>query len=227
MNRSLGGSDKPNPSLRPPGVGNIACVTGDALVMGGAAPILFRFVVACRPRAWSVRRSGALVRARPSAATPAAAGGGGRRGARRAGPAAPPPGVAVPSGGGGTSPRLRGGGGPALLRLAGRGGSGGGGGGGGAAPLLPAPLPRWGACGPRPCHRLSPARPPAAAGVAGRPWASGVARAAASGSMWRGEGREGGSDLLALVRAPAFARPASVRAAPFAPSWCRRSVVSR
>ena len=34
-----------------------------------------------------------------------------------------------------------------------------------------------------------------------------------------GGGREGGSDLLALVCAPAFPRPASEWAAPFAPSW--------
>ena len=91
VNRPPVGSDRPNPSLCPPRVGNIAGVTGDALVMRGVAPILFRFVVACRPRAWSVRRSGALVLARPSAATPVGTGGGGRRGARRAGPAASPP----------------------------------------------------------------------------------------------------------------------------------------
>ena len=58
-----------------------------------------------------------------------------------------------------------------------------------------------------------------AVGVAGRPWASGAARSAANGSAWRGGGGEGGSDLLALVRAPAFPRPASEGAAPFAPSW--------
>ena len=91
VNRSPGGPVRLKPSLRPPRVGNIAGVTGDALVMGGAAPILFWFVAACRPRAWSARRSGALVRARPSAATPAGAGGGGRWGARLRGPAASPP----------------------------------------------------------------------------------------------------------------------------------------
>ena len=47
-------------------------------VMGGAAPILFWCAAVCRPQAWSVRCSGTLVWARPSAATPAGAGGWGR-----------------------------------------------------------------------------------------------------------------------------------------------------
>ena len=216
VNRLPGGPANPEPSLCPPRVGNIAGVTGDAQVRGGAAPILFWFVAVCPPRAWSARRSGALVRAR-SAATPAGAGGGGRWGARRAGPAAPPPPrVAVPSGGGGASPRLRGGGGSALLRPAGRGGSGGGGGG-----LRRPPPPRLVGCRPAIlCLRCAPLGYTRAVGVAGRPWASGAARSAANGSARRGGGgREGGSDLLAHVRAPAFPRPASAGAAPFAPSW--------
>ena len=44
-------------------------------------------------------------------------------------------------------------------------------------------------------------------GPVGRQWVSGAG------------GGEGGSDLLALVRAPAFPRTASEGAAPFAPSW--------
>ena len=39
-NRAPGGSNRPGPSLCPPWAGNIAGVIGDALVMGGAAPIL-------------------------------------------------------------------------------------------------------------------------------------------------------------------------------------------
>ena len=84
--------------------------------MGGAASILFWCAAVRRPQAWSARRSGALVWARPSAATTAVAGGWGCWGARCAGPAAdpPPPRVAAPTGGGGASPRLRGGGGSLL-----------------------------------------------------------------------------------------------------------------
>ena len=59
---------------------------------GAAAHILLRFVVACCPRAWPVRRSGVLVRVLPPVLTPAGASSWGRRGARRADPAASPPG---------------------------------------------------------------------------------------------------------------------------------------
>ena len=187
------GSDRPNPSLCPPWEGNTAGLIGDALAMGGTAPILFRFVVACCPWAVSVRRSGALVRARPPVATPAAEGGGGRSGARRVGPAAsPPPGVAIPSGGGGTASRPREGGGPASPRLAGRGGSGGERGGRGGRAAAPHPSVLLG--GPWP-PSLSPyvsgATPLGythAVGVAGRPWAPGTAWSAASGPVWRGGG---------------------------------------
>ena len=48
-----------------------------------------------------------------------------------------------------------------------------------------------------------------AVGVARQPWASGAARSAASGSVRLGRGREGGSDLVALFRAPAFPRSTS------------------
>ena len=151
--------------------------------MGGAAPILFWCAAVRRSQAWSARRSGALVWARPAAATPAEAGGLGRWGARCAGPAAfPPPRVAVPSGGGGASPRLRGGGG-SLLWPSSRGG-GAGGGGKGAAPPPSVPPPRQASA----CHPLCPACPPgvyschggcrAVAGVGrgpvGRQWVSAV-----------------------------------------------------
>ena len=59
--------------------------------MQGAASILVWCAAVRRPQAWSARRSGALVWARPSAATPARAGSWGRWGAWCAGPAAPPP----------------------------------------------------------------------------------------------------------------------------------------
>ena len=132
-----------------------------------------------------------------------------------------PPGVAVPSGRGGTSPRVRGGGGPALLRLAGRGGSVGGGEGGPlrcSPPLWPVGWP----VAPAPvilCLRRAP--PGYTCAFGGCRAAVGVRRGPV-GPQWvsvagGGEGR-GGGDLLALVRAPALPRPASVRAAPFAPS---------
>ena len=149
-----------------------------------------------------------------------AAGGAGARGVRVQ--LRPPGRVAVPSGGGGASPRFRGGGGSALLRPAGRGGSGGGAGGGGeggAAPPLPAPLPRRVSA----CHPLSPARPPGVCSCCGgRRAAVGVGRGPV-GRQWisaaGGGGGEGGCDLLALVRTPAFPMPASEWVAPFAPSW--------
>ena len=127
--------------------------------MGGAAPILLRFIVACRPRAWPVRCSCVLVRVRPPVATPVRAGGGGRGGARRADRAAPPPPPPSRSlqreGGRPPGPGKRGG--PTPPWPAGRGGAGGGGGG---APLFPAPLPCGLALGPRPCHSSPLAQPP-------------------------------------------------------------------
>ena len=217
MNRSPGGPAGPKPSLRPPRVGNIAGVTGDALVMGGAVPILLWFVAACRPWAWSARRSGALVGARPSAATPAGAGSGGRWGVGRAGPAAFPHPRRGPLLGRGPL----GSGGAENLRScgpqAGR-GTGGGGGAGAALPLL-APLPRRMSG----CHPLSPARPPGVYSCCGgRRAAVGVERGPVCCqrvSAAGGGGREGASDPPALVRAPAFPRPASVWAALFALSW--------
>ena len=122
-------------------------------VMGGAAPILFWCAAVCRPQAWSVRRSGALVWACPSVRDP--------RGSRRLGALGravcrssriPPPRVAVSSGGGGASPRLRGGGGLLLWPSSWGGERGGGPGGRSAAPRPP---PR----GASACNSLSPAPP--------------------------------------------------------------------
>ena len=184
-------------------------------VMGGAAPILFWCAAGCRPQAWSVRSSGALVWARLSGAPPAGAGGWGRWGARCAGPAAsPPPRVAVSSGGGGASPRPQGGGGSLLWPSSWKGERGGGG--GRAAPPN-APPPRRASA----CHLLSPARPPWGILV---PWGlpGGRGRQARPGQPPMGQcgggGREGGGGPPALVGAPAFLRPASEGAAPFAPS---------
>ena len=109
--------------------------------MGGAPFIPFWCAAVRRPQVWSAGCSGALVLARPSAATPAGAGGWGRRGAWCAGQAASPaPRVAVPSGGGGASPRLQGGRRVALV--APKLGGGAGEGSGGAAPPPPRPVGR-------------------------------------------------------------------------------------
>ena len=195
-------------------------------VMGGAAPILFWCAAVCRPQAWSARRSGVLVWARPSAATPRvqADGGSGARGVQvQSQP--PPPRVAVPSEGGGASPRLRGGGG-SLLWLSSWGG-GAGGGDGGAAPPPPAPPPRRTSA----CHPLSPARLPGVYSCRqGCQAAIGVGRGPV-GRQCGGGGQGGGGNPPALVCAPAFPRLASERAAPFAPSWAppvrRRSAAGR
>ena len=191
--------------------------------MGGAAPILLWCTAVHRPQTWSARRSGALVWV----------------GSRRLGalgravcrssriPPPPPPRVAVPSGGGGASPRLRGGGGSPLWPSSWGGGAGGGN--GGAAPPPPAPPPRRASPAIR-CLRRAPPGYTRAVGVAGRPRASGAARSAANGSVRRG-GEGGGGKPPALVRAPSFPRPASEKAAPFAPSWAppvrRRSAAGR
>ena len=197
--RSAGGPFRPEPPLCPPRVGN-----GHGGFMGSVASILFWCAAVRRPQALSARRSCALVRARPSAATPAGVGGWGRRGARCAGPAASPP----PA-----SRSLLGAGG----RLLGSGGAEGrlcgpqpGGVGGGAAPPPPAPRPpppvrrRPAIC----CLRHAPPGYTRAVRVAGRPRASGGARSAANGSVRRGGGGGGGKPS-ALVRAPVFPRPAS------------------
>ena len=146
--------------------------------MGGAAAILFRLVVACRPWAWLVRRSGALVRSRPPVATPAGAGGGGRGGARRADPAASPPERRGPFWGRGDAPSAPGGAEgrrPRGRRPGGSGGERGGRVGRAAAPRPPAP---W--IGPWP-PSLSPfvsGAPPwgihagAGRGLVGRQWVS-------------------------------------------------------
>ena len=94
------------PSLCLPRAGNKAGVTGVVLVMEDMAPILLRFVLACRLRARSVWRPGALARVCLFSAVPVRAGswGGG------AGLApAPLSGAAVLAGIGGTIPSASGG----------------------------------------------------------------------------------------------------------------------
>ena len=119
------------------------CGCHEALVLGGAAPILFRCAAAAAPgrgpRTALARWCGLAHRPRPPRVQ--AAGGAGARGVQVE--LRPPPRVAVPSGGGRASLRLRGAEGSALLRPSSRGG--------GAAPLPPAPPPRRAsACHPSP-----------------------------------------------------------------------------
>ena len=180
---------------------------------GGAAPILLRFVVVRRPRAWPLRWSCALVRARPPAATLAGAGSAGCGGARRAGPAASPFRASRsflregrrPLGCGGVEGRRPRG--PQAGQESG--------GEGGGAPLPPSPPPWGAALGPRPCPPPSPAHPPwvytgrravvgARRGPVGRRWVS------------AGGGRRG---FLATACSPAFPRRASKRAA--SPAYLR------
>ena len=212
VDRSPRGSFRPEHPLCPLGW---AMVTGG--VMGGAAPILFWCAAVRRPQAWSARCSGALVWARPLAATPAGAGGWGRWGARCAGSVAPPPPPrrgpfwgrgGVPSAPGGR--RVA----PVALKL-----GGGAGGGGVRGPLRrpPPPLPHLVSA----CHPLSLARPPGVYSCPGGCQAAvGVGRGPVGCKWVSAAGREGrGGNPPALVSAPAFLRPASEGAAPFAPSW--------
>ena len=157
--------------------------------MGGAAPILFWCAATCRPQASSARRSGALVRARPSAATPAGAGGSGCRGARFAGPAASPPprrGPFCGRGGVPSAPEGRRVGAPAALKLGGERG----GGGRSAAPRPPAPsgvdLPSV-VSGAPPRGILVPWGLPGGRGRRARPGRRPMGRCG-------GGGREGGGD---------------------------------
>ena len=184
---------------------------------GGQGPrILVRFVVACRPWAWSVRRSCALVRVRPPVATPAGAGGGGRGDARRAGPATSPPGRRGPFWGRGDVPLGSGG-------LEGRrprgpqvgGGIGGERGGGGGALLFPTSL-SWGG-GPWP-PSLSPWAPPLGINVQpGSPGSHG--RWVRPGRLPVGHCGGGGGGLFVAVCPPAFPGRASRRAASSVHSW--------
>ena len=163
------------PSLCLAWAGNKAGVIGNAQVMEGVAPILLRFVFACRPPAWS-----------------AGAGGGGCGGACRASSAAPPPpGRRGPFGGGGRSLCLGGGRRPAPLWPAGRRGESGGEGRGGRAvvphlsalggwPVAPGPVPLL-------LRRIPPGYT-CSVGVAGHPWVPGAAWLAVCRSAWR-EGR--------------------------------------
>ena len=211
MDRSPGGPCRPEPSLCPPQVGNIVRVTGDALVKGGAAPILFWCAAACCPRAWSARRSGVLVRARPSAATPAGAGGWGRSGARCAGRAGSPPLRRGPFCGRGGVASAPGGwrvGAPAALKS---GGERGGGGGRSAAPRHPASsgvglpsfvsgaptrgiLVLWGLPGGR-GRRARPGRPPM-----GQCGGGGAGRGGAISSPWFAPPPPRGRPMKGLLR---------------------------
>ena len=205
-----GGGMRGGPWTAPPGAPSDlnppSALTEGAMVMGGvmggAAPILLWCAAVARPQAWSARRSGALVWARPSAATPAGAGGWGHWGARCAGPAASPPLAWQSLLGEGGHPLASGG---AEGRSCGpqAGGGSGGGGVGGAAPPPPAPPPRRASA----CHPLSLARPPGVYSCrGGRRAAMGVGRGPV-GRQWvsaAGGGSEGGG-----TRSPWFAPPPS------------------
>ena len=230
VDRSPGGPFRPEPPLCPPRVGN-----GHGGGHGGRG----LHTVLVRRRA----PPQGLVRALLQRADVDSPVGRDPRGSRQLGtlgrkvcrssrippPPPPPPRVAVPSGGGGASPRLRGGGGSLLWPSSFWGGARGGA--GGALLRPPPPL----SVGRRPAIRCLRRAPPGytrAVGVAGRPRASGAARSAANGSVRRGGGGgEGGGNRPAHVGAPAFPRPASEGAAPFAPSWAppvrRRSAAGR
>ena len=222
VDRSPGGPLRPEPSLCPPRVGN-----GHGGGHGGRSPILLWCAAVCHPQVWSARHSGALVWARPSAVTPAGAGGWGRWGTRFAGPAASPPAASRSLPGEGGRPLGSGG---AEGRSCGPQAGGGSRGGVGGPLRRPPPLRPVGRRPAICCLRRIPPGYTLALGVAGRPWASGAARSAANGSVRRGR-EGGGGGGLALVRAPAFPRPASEGAALFAPSWappvCRRPAAGR
>ena len=137
VNRPPGGSDRPNPSLCPPRVGNIAGVTSDALASGARPPYCSgsssRAAPGHGPCVAPACWCGLARRPRP----PQEQAGGGRRGARRAGPAAPPPGRRGPFWGRGDVPSAPGGQGGRRSCSSQAGGGAGGGGGGGAALLHP------------------------------------------------------------------------------------------
>ena len=136
VNRPPGGSDRPNPSLCPPRVGNIAGVTSDALASGARPPYCSgsssRAAPGHGPCVAPACWCGLARRPRP----PQEQAGGGRRGARRAGPAAPPPGRRGPFWGRGDVPSAPGGQG-GRRSCGSQAGGGAGGGGGGAALLHP------------------------------------------------------------------------------------------
>ena len=157
-------------------------------VMGGAASILFWCAAVRRPQAWSGRRSGALVRAPLSAATPVRAWGAGARGVQVQ--LHPPPPRRDPFWGRGGVPSAPGGRRVAPVALKLGGGSGRGGWGGrSAAPRPPVPS---GVGLPSVVSGVPPPGYTRAVGVAWRPRASGAARSAANGSVRRGGGGRGG-----------------------------------
>ena len=201
--------------------------------MWGVAPIPHRFVLARLLWAQSVRRHGALARARLFPAVPVGAGGWGGEAGR-----APSP---LSGGARGDHPLCLGGVGAGTPRLAGRGGGLGGGvaprppcspSGGRSAVPYPGPPLVVGALPPGVRVR-SGSRPPGVYSCREGCWASvGVGRGPA-GRRWVSAAGEGGREGKppTLVRAPAFLRPPSEGAASFAPSWAppvrRRSAAGR
>ena len=211
VDRSPGGPFRPEPSLCPPPSGQWSW--GGSW---GARPPYCSGAPPCaaprlRPRAAPARWRGLARRPRPLREQ--AAGGAGARGVQVQ-PHPPPPSRCGPFWGRGFVPSAPGRRRVAPVALKLGGGSVGGGLGG---PLCRPPPPRH--VGRRPAIRCLRRAPPGytrAVGVAGRPRASGAARSAANGSVRRGGGGGGGGNPPAVVRAPAFCRPASEGAAPFA-----------
>ena len=176
------------PSLCLSWAGNKAGVFGIALAMGGVASIPLGLVLACSPRARSVRRTCVLAPVCLSITVPAGAGGWGRGGRPCC---SPPLGRRGPAGRrGGRLLCLGGGFGAGAPAASGSVGGIGGTGGGGHA-VVPHLLPPGGlACGPLPSPPFIAGATPH--GVRARPglWGSTGRRVrpAAGGSAWRGGG---------------------------------------
>ena len=188
------------PSLCLSWAGNKAGVAGVALVMEGVAPIPLPFMLACRLRARSMWRPGALARVRLFCVGPAGAGGWG--GGAGLAPASLS-GAAFLPGGGGIIPSASGGWRPAPPRLAGRCG-----GVGGGSRRGPPALPLGGSLRlptqPPFRRRRVPPRRRRSVGVAGLPRAPGVACLAGGG------GGRGGQRTAPPEAQPDPARPSAL-----------------
>ena len=213
VDRSPRGSDRPNPSLRPPRVGN-QC-SGHWGRGPHTVPVHCRVPLPGIVRA-SLRRAGA---GSPVGRDPRGSRRWGAPGRAACGSSCVPPQASQSLLGEGGRP-LGLGGAEGRRSCGSQAGGGGGGGGRSAAPRSPA---RLGGPWPPPLSSFVPGAPPLGILVLWG-WLGGSARRARPGRPPVGHcggGGEGGGGrgLLALARAPAFPRPASESAAPFALSW--------
>ena len=194
------------PSLSLPWAGNKAAVIGIAPAMEGVAPILLRFLFACRPRAWSVWRRCASALVRVPVAAPVRAGGPGVETRGFWALLCPLLGRCDPQGGRGDAPPPLGGAargprpGPPFF----------------AGSFPPCMLVRPGLCG-SPRRRARPA----VSGSAQRGGGGGGGLCAALPGGVAG-GPSGAGGCLTLVRLPAFPGQATERV-PFASLWVRRA----